>query len=435
MSKFDEFIKFSPDPEIATLRISHLVKNKELKRFIGDLEDDELTVFFHLITISNFLYNYISRHPESLVESVKSSDITYSELDKTGNLDTLRQLKYKRLLAIAWQDIAGTVPYEHILSSLSVLADQVINKALFLLCSENSPDKDLLENFPLCIFAMGKLGAHELNFSSDIDLVFVCADEDEIESDYDNYHSFITGLIRKFNRSLTEITENGFLYRVDLNIRPLGRSGPLVLSISDTENYYAASTEAWERFAWLRARIVAGTQLIGNELLKSLHPFIYLRTLSSDDLDRFVQIKNDMARLRYKTNSWNVKLGEGGIRDIEFFIQILQIANASQHNDLQTTNTLAVLNGLVKNGLLAEEKADEIRKSYLFLRQLENRLQMVDEQQTHEVPNDLDKHLRIARSFGYTENDNKVNLEKFDQELELHKKIARQCFEQILPGH
>ena len=435
MSKFDDFIKLSPDPEIAALRISELLQNKKLNRSLGNLDDDQLTVFFHLISISNFLYNFIFRHPESLEELTKPSDSADSELDKIGNLDTLRQLKYKRLLTIAWQDIAGTVPYEHILSSLSVLADVVINKALFLLYSENSSDKDLQKIFPLCIFAMGKLGAYELNFSSDIDLIFVCADEDEIECDYDNYHSFITGLIRRFNRSLTEITENGFLYRVDLNIRPLGRSGPLVLSISDTENYYAASIEAWERFAWLRARIVAGTQKIGKELLNNLHPFIYMRTLSSDDLDRFVKIKNDMAKLRYKSDSWNVKLGEGGIRDIEFFIQILQIANASQHDELQTTNTLAVLNGLVRNELLTMDNGNKIRESYLFLRQLENRLQMIDEQQTHEVPNEKDKHLRIARSFGYTESDDKVNLEKFDQELDRHKMIARQCFEQILPGH
>lgn len=435
MSRFDGFIKLSPDPEIAALRISDLLKNKKIDRFLGKLDDEELTVFFRLITVSNFLYNYICRYPETLADLNNSLQNTEYKPERIGDLNSLRQLKYKRLLAIAWQDIAGTVPYEHILNSLSELADQIIKKVLLFIYSEKSSDKNVHDTFPLCIFAMGKLGANELNFSSDVDLIFVCADEDDIECDYDNYITFITGLIRRFNRSLTDITENGFLYRVDMNIRPLGRSGPVMLSVTDTENYYAASTEAWERFAWLRARIVAGTQKIGNELLESLHPFIYMRTLSSDDLDRFVQIKKDMARMRYKSDSWNVKLGEGGIRDIEFFIQILQIANASQHDDLQATNTLTILDGLVKNGLLDAVKGNEIRKSYLFLRQLENRLQMVDEQQTHEVPNEQDKHLRIARSFGFTENDEIANVEMFDQKLESHKLIARQCFEQILPGH
>jgi len=253
--------------------------------------------------------------------------------------------------------------------------------------------------------------------------------------DHDEYQSDVIRLIRNFSRLLIDTTEDGFLYRVDLKLRPLGRNGPLVLSVDDTENYYAASTEAWERFAWLRARIVAGDKALGNDLLQRLQPFIYLRALGSDDLDRFVKIKNDMANARQRSGCWNVKLGQGGIRDIEFFIQVLQIVNAYQHPILQNTNTLTVLNGLIKTGFLEQDVGNKIRESYLFLRRLENRLQMMDEMQIHELPVDRIPRLKVARSLGFVCSSDDENLEQFDQKLEYHRTVAINCYERILPGN
>jgi glutamate-ammonia-ligase adenylyltransferase len=434
MTKFDDYIKLSPDPEIAELRISYLLQKNKINKFVNKLNDEKLNIFIRLVTISNFLYHFISRNPETLLNLFQSSNNINSALEDINDISALRLYKYQRLLDITWQDIDATVPYEQVLDLLSILADQVINKVLDLLFSEQSSTDKIQNIIPMCIFAMGKLGALELNFSSDVDLIFVCADEDAIDNEYDEYQLDVTRLIRKFSRILTDITEDGFLYRVDLNIRPLGRSGPLVLSVTDTENYYAVSTEAWERFAWLRARIIAGEQELGDDLLQRLQPFIYLRTLSSDDLDRFIQIKKDMAVSRQRSDCWNVKLGIGGIRDIEFFIQVLQIANAYKHPTLQTTNTLAILNGLIKCGLIELEEGSNIRECYLFLRRLENRLQMVDEKQTHELPHDCSQRLIIARSFGYVDSDNDGNLERFDEQLEHHRMVASQCYERILPG-
>jgi len=434
MTKFDGHIKQSPDPEIAELRISDLLQKNNISKFVNGLNDEKLNVFIRLITISNFLYHFISRDPEAALGSFQSSNDINSALKDINDIRALRLYKYQRLLGITWQDLTITVPYEQILNSLSLLADQVINKVIDLLYSEQSSTDKIQNLTPMCMFAMGKLGALELNFSSDVDLIFVCADEDAIDNEYDKYQLEVIKLIRKFSRLLTDTSENGFLYRVDLNIRPLGRSGPLVLSVTDTENYYAASTEAWERFAWLRARIIAGEQGLGDDLLQRLQPFIYLRTLSSDDLERFIQLKKDMAVSRQKSDCWNVKLGEGGIRDIEFFIQILQLANAYQHPTLQTTNTLAILNGLIKCGLLEQEEGSKIRESYLFLRRLENRLQMVDEKQTHELSHEYSQRLKIARSFGYIDSDNDENLGRFDDQLEHHRMVASQCYERILPG-
>jgi glutamate-ammonia-ligase adenylyltransferase len=218
--------------------------------------------------------------------------------------------------------------YEFILDHLSILADNVILKSMQITSEKLDYPCRSQQQLPFCIFAMGKLGAQELNYSSDVDLIFVSKNDCDKSSDTHAYQNGVVEHIRRFNQMMEDISEDGFLYRVDLKLRPWGRSGPLVLSLDATEHYYEASTEAWERFAWLRARIAGGDVKLGEELLHRLGAFIYLRSLSSDDLHRFVQIKNDLARQRRREGCWNVKLGAGGIRDIEFFIQTLQIVNA-----------------------------------------------------------------------------------------------------------
>jgi glutamate-ammonia-ligase adenylyltransferase len=207
-----------------------------------------------------------------------------------------------------------------------------------------------------------------------------------------------------------------------------------VLSIDETEHYYEASTEAWERFAWLRARIINDSdRKLGEDLLDRLEPFVYLRSLGSDDLERFIRIKNDMANQRRRNGNWNVKLGEGGIRDIEFFIQMLQIVNAHTHEALKSTNTLTVLEQLVNLGFLSKEEGRDINNGYLFLRRLENRLQMVDEHQTHQLPDDISLRKKIASSLGFGNSNDEKTLEQFDTQLEKHRHVAKSCFERILP--
>lgn len=232
---------------------------------------------------------------------------------------------------------------------------------------------------------------------------------------------------------MEETTAEGFLYRVDLKLRPWGNSGPLCMTLDATEHYYEASSEAWERFAWLRSRVVAGSRAIGNELQQRMKPFVFIRSLSTDDLDRFIQIKQDMSKARKRRGHWNVKVGEGGIRDIEFFAQMLQIVNAAEHEELQKTNTLSVLSGLASSGLLSETEEKELVNSYLFLRRLENRLQMIDERQTHELPDARKERLKLARSLRIAGNSNEEILNNFENELFVNQSIAKMYFERILP--
>ena len=419
---------------MATIRLENLLKDAFIRRHLENMSDINLQTFISLISYSNFIYRYFCRHPDFVTLLGNNYALDLNRIESINDIDKLRFFKYEELLKVTWLDLLGKFSYKVILDRLSILADRLILKVMQMVTiGKNYPTYNKLQ-IPFCIFAMGKLGAKELNYSSDIDLIFVSMDSDEFDGDVQAYQAGVIDHIRQFNKVMQETTEDGFLYRVDLKLRPWGRSGPLVLSVDETEHYYEASTEAWERFAWLRARIVGGDIRLGDDLLQRLQPFIYLRSLSSDDLHRFIQIKDDMSKNRRKTGSWNVKLGEGGIRDIEFFIQMLQIVNAHSHAVLKSQNTLTVLEHLVKLGFISRDEGKNINNSYLFLRRLENRLQMFDEQQTHQLPDDHDQRKKIACSLGFGPVSQDNTLEIFEQHLSGYRKIAETCFDRILPG-
>ncbi len=430
ISKYKDLLDQSPNPELAELRLERLLQEDSVRQYLQENPIELVRVFIHIITVSNFLFHYLCRQPKVII-LIGSEQSELSNIDKVTDVEGLRSLKYRELLRITSLDIGTKTPYEHILLALSNLADKILIKLLTLV-EEDRDIKWAGKEVPLSLIAMGKLGAQELNYSSDVDLICVCANNGDISGDVNEYHSAVIQRIRQFARNLEEITSAGFLYRVDLNLRPWGRSAPLVMSIDDTEHYYEASTEAWERFAWLRARFVAGSELLGVDMLERLHPFKYRQTLGLDDLERFIDIKDEMAAVRRKEGCWNVKMGEGGIRDIEFFIQVLQIVNARHHPKLQQTNTLKILNIMVEIGLVESDEAENIRESYLFLRRLENRLQMIDELQVHDLPDEEVKRLIIARSLGFSDVDGDTTLGKFNQYLSHQRNVARECFDKIL---
>ena len=430
ISKYKDLLAQSPTPDIAKLRLERLLKEDAVCNFLQENPTDLVRVFIHVIAVSNFLFHYLCREPEA-VSLIGSQQSELSNVEKVSDVEGLRLLKYRELLRITSLDLDNKVPYEQILLALSELADKVLIKLLGLIEADGEI-KWAGREVPYILFAMGKLGAQELNYSSDVDLIFVCANSEDIEGDVNEYHAAVIQRIRLFIRYLEEIKATGFLYRVDLNLRPWGRSAPLVMPIDDTEHYYEASTEAWERFAWLRARFIAGSEPLGIDMLERLRPYRYRKTLGLDDLERFIGIKEEMAVIRRKEGSWNVKMGEGGIRDIEFFIQVLQIVNARLHPILQQTNTMKLLTCMVEIGLVDVDEAKKIRESYLFLRRLENHLQMVDESQVHDLPVEEVKRLVIARSLGFADIDNGVTLEKFDHYLSRQRNVAKECFDKIL---
>lgn len=415
----------SPVPEVTSRRLQQLQDEPALWQAVEALPGEQQAELVGVVGISNFLHRFICSHADCLADFRQPPD-TPHDLNGAHDFAALRRYKYRELLRLTRQDLAtGEADYPSVLNGLTRLAEQVLSRSLQLVTREHG-------DLPLCVFGLGKLGAAELNFSSDIDLIFVTQNREDFAADVDDYQKNVVDSIRQLSRALEEQTAEGFLYRVDLKLRPWGRSGPLAMSVDETEQYYEASSEAWERFAWLRARVVAGSEVLGADLLERLQPFIFTRSLSASDLDRFLQIKNDMARMRRRSGSWNVKVGAGGIRDIEFFVQMLQMVNGGRHAPLRTTNTLQSLQALIDLGLLDADEAAAIRRSYLFLRRLENRLQMIDERQTHDLPDDRQQRLMLARSLGFDDSNGEA-LVTFEDRLLEHQTLARSCFERILP--
>lgn len=403
-------------------------EDASLRRELDTLDPERLRELVAVVSISNFLFHFLCRHPETLRDGggdpVDQTDVPL----RCADLDGLRLHKYAELFRITCLDLRGPADYGEVFGALTRLAQSVLNAALRL-CMDQESYRHLQES--LCIFGLGKFGAEELNFSSDLDLLFVS--ENFGAGRIGDYQKRLTSGLRRFTREMEHRTAEGFLYRIDLNLRPWGRSGPLFMAIDDTEHYYEASSDPWERFAWLRARPVAGASGLATDLLARLHPFIFLRSLSTQDLDRFISIKNEMAKVRHRRGHWNVKLGEGGIRDIEFFVQVLQIVNAANFRQLQTTSTLRALAGLAHAGLIAAQEEADLRRSYLFLRRLENRLQMLDEQQTHELPDEPARRLVLARSLGIPGDSRDAVLDSFEEQLLLNRAVARTYFDRILP--
>jgi glutamate-ammonia-ligase adenylyltransferase len=427
MATLDRCIERAPDPVAAAHRLMELRADAELRRRIDALDESRLGLLAAVVSVSHFLFHFLRRHPDIIAETGRPPAADGRVAD-CADAAALRLAKYRQLYLITCMDLRNDDDYGPVLAALTRLAEEVLRRALRLV-----DDTGGVLHEHLCVVALGKLGASEINFSSDVDLLFVSGNHAAAGLDIDAYQKRLMDGLRAFTRLLEQRTEGGFLYRVDLNLRPWGRSGPLFMAVDDMEHYYEASSDAWERFAWLRARPVAGSIALGEDLRGRLGPFMYMRSLSSDDLERFVDMKRELSRVRQRSGYWNVKVGDGGIRDIEFFIQTLQIVNAAHRPTLQGTNTLSTLRGLAAEGLVSGPDAAAAERSYVFLRRLENRLQMQGEQQTHALPDEPAQRLLLARSLGVRGRDDGEILERFETELLTHRTVARGFFERILP--
>jgi glutamate-ammonia-ligase adenylyltransferase len=257
----------------------------------------------------------------------------------------------------------------------------------------------------LVVFGMGKLGGEELNFSSDIDVIYVYSSDQGAAGKLD-LHQYFTQLARRVGLAIGEVTEDGAVFRVDLRLRPEGGAGPLVNSLPSVERYYEAWGRPWERQAWLKARPSAGSMTLGAEVLAVLEPFIYPRAQSAsvvrdvNELNR--KIKAELAPGTLHTG-FDVKTGVGGIREVEFFVQALQLVHAGKNRALRERSTRGALDRLCFAGLVAEREARGLRDGYELLRQVEHRLQLESGRQTHRLPTDPRALGVLARRLGFAD--------------------------------
>lgn len=316
----------------------------------------------------------------------------------------LRRYRNAMLCQILADDLLRAQPIATALARVSQLADQLINLAYQwawqeLTATWGQPLDAHGQPMPLLILGMGKLGGGELNFSSDIDLIFVYPDNGETSGGRRSCENqqFYTRLGQKIIQLLDQVSADGFVYRVDMRLRPFGDSGPLVLSFAAFEDYYQAQGRDWERYAMLKARVINPTEPYAGELRAMLKPFVYRRYIdysAIESLRRMKQLIEQENRRRNRVN--NIKLGAGGIREVEFIVQTLQLIRGGRIPSLQQPSILLALQALVQEGLLEPQAARELTDAYLWLRRVEHHLQGMDDQQTQTLPDDILAQQRLC---------------------------------------
>lgn len=336
----------------------------------------------------------------TLLQAMASSSIS-----KQVEWDVLRLFKARELVRIGFWEFATDASIQNTTESLSWLARFCLQKGLTFLDEEYRPLLSQTDN-SFCIVGLGKLGGNELNYSSDIDLIFVYNEEGQLPTGQ-SFHQIYNGLAKKLIHHFTQTVAQGQLYRVDLRLRPEGDRGPLVRSVESSLNYYSAFGEMWERLAMLKAGFAAGSEEVFYQLHHGLQPFCYARDMLKPLLSEIAHLKDRTERevMGEAQQDYHVKLGRGGIRDIEFFVQGHQLLHGSKQPYLQESNTLKAIEVLSQLQLIKIPSAQILKDAYIFWRQLEHRLQMIHHFQTHSLPQDADALTMIAQSMGYPNGD------------------------------
>ncbi|HEX2583638.1 MAG TPA: bifunctional [glutamate--ammonia ligase]-adenylyl-L-tyrosine phosphorylase/[glutamate--ammonia-ligase] adenylyltransferase, partial [Steroidobacteraceae bacterium] len=322
----------------------------------------------------------------------------------------LRQFRHLHLARIAWRDIAGWAALNETLLDLSNLADVCVQSAYvraYKSLSElygapvgnesNTPQH-------LMILGMGKLGGRELNYSSDIDLIFLFPEHGDTNGAASiSNEEFFLRLGQRVIQHLANKTVDGFVFRVDMRLRPFGDSGPLVMSFDGFEDYLQQHGRDWERYAFVKARPITAIDEYTNLYSNVVRPFVYRRYLDFSVFEALREMKQMIAReVERRDLQDNVKLGRGGIREVEFIVQAFQLLRAGNDRNLQSTQLQLVLPQLVQHKLLTTPAVNELLNAYRFLRLVENRLQQWNDHNTHQLPEDDIARMRLAVSLGYT---------------------------------
>ncbi len=329
------------------------------------------------------------------------------EPDLAGFMAALRRQREREMVRIAWRDLAGWASLSETLADTSAFADAAIEAAVEYASQDlarmyGEPRSVAGDAQPFIVLGMGKLGGGELNFSSDIDLIFVFPDKGTTSGArcIDN-EDFFTRLGRLVIRLLGERTAEGSAFRVDMRLRPFGDSGPLTVSGAFLNDYLQTHGRDWERYAWVKARAITGVDAYQSIHAESVRPFVYRRYLDFGVFEALREMKaliqKEVAR---RDLADHVKLGPGGIREIEFIVQAFQLIRGGQDRRMQTPSLLAVLPQLAGGKLLPARVAQELESAYVFLRRLENRLQMLGDSQVHTIPADALTRERIAYRHG-----------------------------------
>src|SRR2546430_2088737 len=395
----------------------------------------------HLLAVSSICAARLTHDPDSLLwlcqPQVCGAPRGYAEMlgyvhRSAGNsiadqgFSALRFWKGREMTRIAVRELANVVSLEETTGELSQVAEICIRNVfehwnMELRQQYGSPKAEF------AILALGKLGGGELNHSSDVDLLFLYSEEGQLTT-HISYHEFFNRLGKRILETFSVQHPAGSLFRVDLRLRPEGSAGPLARSLESMENYYAGFGETWERLALIKARGIGGSSELAYEFLRQHQPFIYPKSASSDLLDEIASIKRRIERDIVGADKLerDVKLGRGGIREIEFIVQTLQLIHGARHPFLQEPGMLKALRGLRQLDLLPREEVLTCDNTYRFLRRVEHRLQIEAEQQTHIVPREAEALRRLALSLRFSSS------EDFTAALQERMRAVRPIFQRII---
>ncbi len=361
--------------------------------------------------------------------------------DEATLQSALRKLRQRVMLRVIVRDLCrlqgaqGQSGLDEVMQSMTALAEVTVQFALQHLSQwqqaiYGEPVDEHGSRQELIVVGMGKLGGGELNVSSDIDLIFAYEEDGETNgSKHISNHDFFLRLAKKLIAAIDGITHDGFVFRVDMRLRPYGSDGPLACSFAMLEEYYQNQGREWERYAWIKGRVIAGP---GESLAQLLRPFVFRKYLDygafASMRDLKIQIQRDVNR---RDMHDNIKLGRGGIREIEFIAQVFQLIRGGSDASLQIRPTLSVLQLLQSKSLLPEHTVQELSTAYVFLRNLEHRLQYIEDAQTHELPTTQEVQARITLGMGYPD------WAMFLSDLEQHRARVQQHFDEIFndPNH
>jgi [glutamine synthetase] adenylyltransferase / [glutamine synthetase]-adenylyl-L-tyrosine phosphorylase len=397
--------------------------------------------------VAPYLDRLCRRRPETLelltregpatvvADALKRARLSISQAEVEA-MATLRQAKADVHLACAIGDLMGTLDLNHVTKALSDLGDVATQVAL-ILAARGAPSRDRAafvdaDRVPgLFFIAMGKHGAHELNYSSDIDLA-AFYDRDAFGEDYSDVAGGIcVRIVQAVSRILEDVTPDGYVFRIDWRLRPDPASTPVAVSLRAAEAYYESVGQNWERAAFIKARMIAGDPDAAKNLLDHLRPFIWRKNLDFAAIDDVQSILRQIHAVRRSTDlddpAFDVKLGRGGIREIEFFVQTQQLILGGRDASLRSRRTLDSLDALVLAGRIQSDVRDDLARGYQFLRAIEHRIQMLDDEQTHKLPADPVRRARVAALAGHDD------VGHLDMEIRACRELVRARVRELFP--
>lgn len=417
-------------------------------------ETDVLRTLVQLFSTSQYLAEKLIADPDALellrltggqpVRAELLADEIMAEVHAISEIRqvqrSLRAFRHREMLRIAYGDFVCSLPIETVTHQISVVAESILQAAVLVAERElrnkrSTPLRADGRPARFSVIAMGKLGGAELNYSSDIDLLFVCDESADTKSwSGMSAADYFARWAQLIIRLLSESTSAGIAYRVDMRLRPSGSQGALVVTLPEALRYYENAGRTWERQAFVKSRAVAGSSELGKEFLEQMQPWIYRRYLTRADISGISALKRRIERqtLGSIDNRQNVKLGFGGIRDIEFVIQFLQLLNGGEHANLRMTNTLQAIVALEQDGCLTGHEREVLEANYRFMRRLEHYLQIMFDLQTHILPDSKRELERLAFRMGYESRPGQTADEQLIHELNERAQLNRRILNHLL---